>query len=145
MYRDQTVPTLAAWLKITIKTAKNRLCGAREFTLGDVEKLLHSDQGFEILSALMTRAKRKPHWWLVCEPLMEFASRCKSSSVSASRKRCRKQPMPMMPSHKNSGVPRPWLFMIRNFISRVSMRFAPSLARTVAWWRPKPDKRRRPF
>lgn len=74
MYADQTVPTLAAWIKVTIKTAKNRLLGQREFTLDEVERLLHSDQGFEILSALMTRAPRKPQWWLVCEPLMEFAS-----------------------------------------------------------------------
>jgi hypothetical protein len=74
MYREQTVPTLAAWLKLTIKTAKNRLCGERYFSLEEIERLLHSDQGFEILSALMSRAPRKPHWWAVCEPLMEFAS-----------------------------------------------------------------------
>lgn len=74
MYRDQTIPTLAAWLKVTVKTAKNRLGLDRYFTLDEVERLLHSEQGFEILSALMTRAPRKPHWWTVCEPLMEFAS-----------------------------------------------------------------------
>lgn len=74
MYSDQTVPTLAAWLKITIKTAKNRLLGQREFTLEEIERLLHSEQGFEILKALMGRAVKKPHWWSICEPLMDFAS-----------------------------------------------------------------------
>jgi hypothetical protein len=74
MYRDKTVPTLAAWLRLTIKTARNRLEGHREFTLEEVERLLHSEQGFEILSALMGRAVKKPHWWSVCEPLMEFVS-----------------------------------------------------------------------
>lgn len=74
IYSTQTLPTLAAWLKLSLKTAKNRLEGSREFKLEEVEQLLQSDHGFEILRALMSRAKRKPHWWAVCEPLMDFAS-----------------------------------------------------------------------
>ncbi len=73
LYEQQTIPVLANWLKLTLKTAKNRLSGRCEFSLDEVSDLLHSDHGFEILSALMERAPKKPEWWKVCEPLMQLA------------------------------------------------------------------------
>lgn len=73
IYNSKTAETLAAWLKISVRTAKHRLASSREFTLDEVEKLLHSEHGFEILAALMTRAKRPPSWWRLCVPLMDLA------------------------------------------------------------------------
>lgn len=73
IYPSDTVKTLASWLKLTIKTAKNRIFGEREFSLDEVAALLHSEHGFEILSALMTQAPRTPRWWRLCVPLMDLA------------------------------------------------------------------------
>jgi hypothetical protein len=71
LYSSKTAEILAAWLKISLRTAKHRLCGEREFTLDEIAALLHSEHGFKILTALMSEAKRKPAWWTVCEPLMD--------------------------------------------------------------------------
>ena len=73
IYPRDTCKTLAEWLKLTVKTAKNRLAGDREFSLDEVASLLHSEHGFEILSALMTQAPRVPRWWRLCVPLMDLA------------------------------------------------------------------------
>ncbi len=73
IYASKTAETLAVWLKTSVRTAKHRLAGDREFTLDEIEKLLHSEHGFRILSALMGRAPRPPSWWSVCEPLMDLA------------------------------------------------------------------------
>jgi len=70
--RDAT-KALAAWLKVSVDTARHRIKGEREFNLDEIVKLLRDEHGFEILSALMEHAERKPRWWLVCEPLMELA------------------------------------------------------------------------
>lgn len=73
IYASKTAATLAVWLKISMRTAKHRLAGEREFTLDEIEKLLHSEHGYRILTALMERAPRKPSWWATCEPLMDLA------------------------------------------------------------------------
>ena len=80
IYPTQTVPALAAWLsrakgkaEVSFSTAKNRLMGTRQFSLEDIETLLHDEQGFPILKALMERAPNNPDWWRVCEPLMDMA------------------------------------------------------------------------
>jgi hypothetical protein len=73
IYPRDTVKTLATWLKLSWKTAKNRIEGEREFSLDEVSALLHSEHGFEILSALMARAPRTPQWWRLCVPLMDLA------------------------------------------------------------------------
>lgn len=73
IYSSKTAETLAVWLKIALRTAKHRLAGTREFTVDELETLLHSEHGFKILVALMRRAKRAPSWWAVCEPLMDLA------------------------------------------------------------------------
>lgn len=69
-----TAEVLATMFKVVVRTAKRKLSGEREFTLDEIVKLLHDRQGYEILSVIMQRAEVKPHWWLVCEPLMELAS-----------------------------------------------------------------------
>lgn len=73
IYNFKTAETLAVWLKIAVRTAKHRLSCSREFTIDELETLLHSEHGFKILGALMERAGRKPAWWNICEPLMELA------------------------------------------------------------------------
>lgn len=73
IFPDDTVKSLASWLDLTWKTAKNRIQGAREFSLEEVAQLLHSEHGFEILSALMAQAPRVPQWWRLCVPLMDLA------------------------------------------------------------------------
>jgi hypothetical protein len=73
IYSSKTAETLAVWLKLALRTAKHRLAGTREFTVDELETLLHSEHGFKILVALMRRAKRPPSWWAVCEPLMDLA------------------------------------------------------------------------
>lgn len=73
IFTRDAVPSLASLLKLTLRTARNRLEDHREFSLDEIETLLHSEHGFAILSALMTRAKKKPDWWHVCEPLMDLA------------------------------------------------------------------------
>lgn len=75
IYASKTAETLAVWLKIAVRTAKHRLAAnhPREFTLDELERLLHSEHGFRILAAIMARAKRKPSWWAMCEPLMDLA------------------------------------------------------------------------
>lgn len=73
LFPRDTVKALAAWLKVSTDTARHRIKGDREFSLDEVSALLQSEHGYKILEALMTQAKRKPRWWLVCEPLMELA------------------------------------------------------------------------
>lgn len=78
LYPDDTIKTLAGWLRLTWKTAKNRLTGEREFTLDEVGELLASEQGFRVLTTIMETAAcrpgyRIPDWWAVCEPLMDLA------------------------------------------------------------------------
>lgn len=73
LYAKDTVKILSRWISISIDTAKHRIKGDREFSLDEVATLLQSEQGFEILSALMSTAKRQPQWWRVCVPLMDLA------------------------------------------------------------------------
>ncbi len=78
LYPADTVKTLAGWLHMTVKTAKNRLAGEREFTLDEVSELLASEHGFRVLTTIMETASlrpgyRAPDWWAVCEPLMDLA------------------------------------------------------------------------
>jgi hypothetical protein len=73
LYAKDTVKILAGWLKVSIDTAKHRIKGDREFSLDEIAELLHSEHGFEILTALMAGAKRQPQWWRVCMPLMDLA------------------------------------------------------------------------
>lgn len=73
MYPHKTVQTLAEWLGISERTAKHRLGRSREFTVDEIAILLHSEQGFEIVAAMMASAPRVPMWWRVCAPVMEAA------------------------------------------------------------------------
>jgi hypothetical protein len=73
IYSSKTAEMLAVWLKISLRTAKHRLAGSREFTIDEIAALLHSQHGFRVLGAIMERAPRKPSWWSVCEPLMDLA------------------------------------------------------------------------
>lgn len=78
IYSGNTIKTLASWLRLTIKTAKNRIEEERQFSLDEVGELLGSEHGFKILTAVMEAAAQRPgyrvpDWWAVCEPLMDLA------------------------------------------------------------------------
>lgn len=73
LFPKDTVKALATWLSTTVETARHRIKGNREFNLDEIVTLLHSEHGFEILCALMSRVKRPPRWWRVCMPLMDLA------------------------------------------------------------------------
>lgn len=73
LFPKDTVKCLASWLHMTTETARHRIKGNREFNLDEIVDLLHSEHGFEILCALMSRVKRPPRWWRVCMPLMDLA------------------------------------------------------------------------
>lgn len=78
IYPQDTIKTLAGWLCLSWKTAKNRVLGEREFSLDEVGELLGSEHGFKILTAIMEAAAQRPgyrvpDWWAVCEPLMDLA------------------------------------------------------------------------
>jgi len=78
IYPQDTIKTLAGWLRLTWKTAKNRVLGEREFSLDEVGELLGSEHGFKVLTAIMDAASQRPgyrvpDWWAVCEPLMDLA------------------------------------------------------------------------
>jgi hypothetical protein len=78
IYSKDTVKTLASWLRLSFKTAKNRLDEERQFSLDEVGELLGSEHGFQILTAIMNAAAQRPgyrvpDWWAVCEPLMDLA------------------------------------------------------------------------
>ena len=73
LFPKDTVKCLATWLNVSIETARHRIKGNREFNLDEIVDLLHAEHGFEILSALMSRAERPPRWWRVCMPLMDLA------------------------------------------------------------------------
>src|SRR6185503_17459247 len=78
IYAQDTVKILSGWIGVSLKTAKNRICAQREFSLDEVATLLSSDHGFRVLSAIMEEAAKRPNyrapdWWEICEPLMELA------------------------------------------------------------------------
>jgi hypothetical protein len=62
---------LADWLGISERTAKRKLAGQRELSIEEVGKLIRSERGFEVVTAIMGKAR--PEWWRVCVPVMEAA------------------------------------------------------------------------
>lgn len=73
IYPRDTIKSLASWIDLTWKTAKNRVQGDREFTRDELVALMRSEHGFEIIAALMAGAPRKPRWWRLVEPLKNLA------------------------------------------------------------------------
>jgi hypothetical protein len=60
---------LPKWLGISKRTAKRKLDGDREFSAEEIGKLIRSERGFEIITAIM--ADHRPEWWRICAPLMD--------------------------------------------------------------------------
>lgn len=54
------------------RTAKHRLAGTRAYTISELTELLRSDDGADILEALMADAK--PRWWAGVEAAMKIAT-----------------------------------------------------------------------
>lgn len=71
MYEKPTA-LLMDWFRISERTAKRKLGGHRELSMEEIGRLIRSEQGFEIVTAIMGDAK--PKWWKICVPLMDAAS-----------------------------------------------------------------------
>lgn len=48
---------------MTERKAKHRLAGSREYTVQELQAMLQSDDGFEILQVLMAQSEPKWWWW----------------------------------------------------------------------------------
>lgn len=62
----------ARWIGLNVHTIKNKLIGSRDFSVEEVELMLHTGEGYRILRAIMRRCPNPPHWWLVVEPTLEL-------------------------------------------------------------------------
>lgn len=90
LYPEDQVKTLASWLKLSLKTAKNRLLGERDFTTEELATLLSSQHGYRVLQAIMDEAAkrpdyRRPEWWHICSALMDAADIRKMQAIANRR------------------------------------------------------------
>ena len=74
---------LPKWLGISKRTAKRKLDGDREFNAEEIGKLIRSERGFEIITAIM--ADHRPEWWRICAPLMDAAD-IRKMQIAAQRR-----------------------------------------------------------
>lgn len=70
MYAEAAV-IFGRWLGVTDKTAKRKLNLERGLSVEELGKLIRSDQGFQVVAAIMGDAK--PKWWRIMVPLMDAA------------------------------------------------------------------------
>lgn len=68
---DQPAVLFGRWLNISDKTAKRKLNHERCLTAEELGVLIRSEQGFQILEAIMGNAK--PAWWRIVVPLKDAA------------------------------------------------------------------------
>lgn len=80
---------LVGALGVSDRLAKHRMSGTRDFSAEELVALLHTEDGYKVLAAVMVGAK--PLWWRLCVPLMKVAEarqleavarRCIESAVS---------------------------------------------------------------
>jgi hypothetical protein len=64
---------LARLLGVDDRTAQHRVYGTRSFDSDELAVLLWQENGFQLLTAIMEKAPRKPLWWRICRPLMRTA------------------------------------------------------------------------
>lgn len=70
MYAEAAV-IFGRWIGVTDKTAKRKLNLERGLSVEELGKLIRSDQGFQVVAAIMGDAK--PKWWRIMVPLMDAA------------------------------------------------------------------------
>lgn len=70
---EKPAAVLSEMLGVSERTAKRKLGCERELSSDEVGRLIRSEQGFEIIGAIMADAARIPEWWRICAPLMEAA------------------------------------------------------------------------
>lgn len=70
MYQNPAV-IFGRWIGVSDKTAKRKLKLERRLTDDEIGKLIRSERGFEVLTAIMGDAK--PLWWRIVVPLMDAA------------------------------------------------------------------------
>lgn len=65
-FGSKTWASIAFLLKLEERTAKHRLAGTRPYDFDDATKLLRSEVGFEVLTAMMGDKKYWPAWFVAC-------------------------------------------------------------------------------
>jgi len=70
---EKPYAVLADMLAVSERTAKRKLAGERDLSGEELERLIRSEQGFEIVAAIMADCSRPPKWWRICAPVMEAA------------------------------------------------------------------------
>lgn len=71
LYPHKTWSVVAGLLGLSERAAKYRMSAARPYTTDEIQTLLQSDAGYEILELLMTDAK--PRWWSMITETMALA------------------------------------------------------------------------
>lgn len=82
MYEHPAV-VLGRWLGITDKTTKRKLNLERSLSVEELGVLIRSEQGFEIVAAIVGDAK--PKWWRLMRPLMD-AAEAREMQIAARRR-----------------------------------------------------------
>lgn len=80
---DKTWAYIANLIGVKERAAKHRKAASRPYSADDLRKILHSENGFIVLAAIM--ADSNARWWKVCFPLMQVAE------VQAMQLRARKK------------------------------------------------------
>lgn len=71
-YPTKTWSFIASMFGLQERTAKHRLAGTRVYTVSELQILLRSEDGAEVLEALMADAK--PRWWAGVEAAIKIAN-----------------------------------------------------------------------
>lgn len=71
MYRELATRTLGDWLNISNKQSDRKLGCERSFSDDEIGALIRSEQGLQIVTAIMGDAN--PKWWRICAALMDAA------------------------------------------------------------------------
>lgn len=82
MYEHPAV-IFGRWLGISDKTAKRKLGFERALSAEDLGVLIRSEQGFEIVAAIMGDAR--PKWWRILLPLKDAADAREAQMIARRR------------------------------------------------------------
>lgn len=82
MYENAAV-IFGRWLGITDKSSKRKLGLERSLSVEEIGKLIRSERGFEVVTAIMGEAR--PAWWRIVGPLMDAAD-ARKMQIAARRR-----------------------------------------------------------
>lgn len=83
IFQTHARKALMRLLRLSEGGAKKKLDGDRQLSLDEFCALLHTDDGFQYLTAVMADSRVK--WWRICAPLMDAAD-AQAMQVAARRK-----------------------------------------------------------